>query len=146
MPKIMKKFFDLWNSSEEEEYDDEQEDIEYESEKNQKKESKNGESKILSIYKGRTKISCFKPDDYNGEIAEIANSLISGDVIVIDLEIESTSPDISRRIIDFLRGTVHAIKGKFVKVSRNTYVLSPNNVEINGTELINELENHDICI
>ena len=90
--------------------------------------------------------SSFKPVDYDSELSSIADSLISGKVIVIDLEIENKNPDISRRIIDFLRGTTYAIKGKFVKVAKNTYVLTPHNVEINGTELINELENNEIYV
>lgn len=144
MAGIMRKFFDMWSpSEEEEEYNSEIEDIE--SEKSQtiyEKES----PKVLNIRRGKTKISCFKPSEYNREIAEIADNLLAGDIVAINLEIELSHPEIAKRIIDFLRGTVHAVKGRFTRISKNTYVLTPNNVEISGRDLIDELENNDIYI
>lgn len=142
MPDFMKKFLSMWNPGEEEEYDDDEGD-----EKDipkHKFESK--DSKVLNISRGNTHICCFRPTEFDGDIADIANKLLTGNIVVMDLEINDTSPEISRRIVDFLRGAIFAIQGKFVRVSKNTYVLTPRNVEINGTDLINELANHDIYI
>jgi cell division inhibitor SepF len=141
MPNFVKKFLSMWDSSEEE-YDDDEGDEE--NIPRRKYESK--DSKVLSISRGKTQISCFKPTEFDGDIADIANKLISGNVVIMDLEISDSSPETSRRIVDFLRGAIFAIQGKFVRVSKNTYVLTPSNVEINGTDLINELANHDIYI
>ena len=145
MANFMKKFFSMWDPPEEEEYEDVKEE---ESTSNIKKsnDEQKKDSKVLNIYRGKTQISCFKPSSFDSDIAEIANNLISGNVIVIDLEIEESSPEISRRIIDFLRGTIFAIQGKFVRVSKNTYVLTPNNVDINGPDLINDLATNNIYI
>ena len=149
MAGMMKKIFDMINPSEEYEEEEEIEQSVPSDESSDFSESaKRARRKVLNIYKDDKKlsISCFKPVDYDSELSNIADSLISGKVIVIDLEIENKNPDVSRRIIDFLRGTTYAIKGKFVKVAKNTYVLTPHNVEINGTELINELENNEIYV
>ena len=146
MAGIVKKFLDMWNN--EEEYEDESDDQQEEENSiiTRRQTTKNEHSKILNIHRGKTQISCFKPDAYDGQIAEVANSLLTGSVVILDLELENTSPNIACRIIDFLRGSVHAVQGKFVKVSRNTYVLTPSTVEVNGADLINELASHDIYI
>ena len=148
MAGIMRKIFDMINPQEEYEFEDESVENfspnENNKAENSSEQSRRIKKKVLSIYKDKLSISCFKPDDYDSEIPEIADSLICGRVVVLDLDIENKNPDISRRIVDFLRGTTHAIKGKFMKVAKHTYVLTPNNVEINGTELINELENNEI--
>lgn len=147
MAGIVKKFLDMWNN--EEEYEDDEEELEEEgniTDRNRRKLRHSERSKVININGGKTKISCFKPDAYDGQIAEIANSLLNRHIVAVDLEIENTSPDIACRIIDFLRGTVHAVQGNFVKVSRNTYVLTPNTVEIDGADLINQLVSHDIYI
>ena len=141
MPSFVKKILSMWDPCEEEEYDDEGDE---ENVPKRKYESK--DSKVLNISRGKTQISCFKPTDFDIDISDIANKLLSGNVVIMDLEINDTSPEISRRIVDFLRGTIFAIQGKFVRVSRNTYVLTPSNVEINGADIINELANHDIYI
>lgn len=140
---IMKKLFDLWNP--EEDYEEINETTEVDSTSDLKYKNKN-DNKVVNIYKGKTIISCFKPSEYNSEILSITDKLLMGNVIVLDLELESKEPAIAQRIIDFLRGTIYAIEGKFVKVSRFAYVLSPHNVEINGAELISELADHDIYI
>lgn len=149
MAGMMKKIFDMINPSEEYEEEEEIEQSVPNDESSDLSESaRRARRKVLNIYKDDKKlsISCFKPVDYDSELSKIADSLISGKVIVLDLEIENKNPDVSRRIIDFLRGTTYAIKGKFVKVAKNTYVLTPSNVEINGTELINELEDNEIYV
>ncbi len=138
MPGFVKKILSMWDLREEEDYDDER------NEENVKRHKY--EPKVLNISRGKTQISCFKPSEFDGDISEIANKLLAGNVVIMDLEINDCSPEIARRIVDFLRGAIFAIQGKFVKVSKNTYVLTPSNVEINGTDLINELANHDIYI
>lgn len=141
MPSFMKKILSMWDPYEDDENDDEGDE---ENIPRHKHESR--DSKVLNISRGKTQISCFKPTEFDGDIADIANKLLSGNVVIMDLEINNDSPEVSRRIVDFLRGAIFAIQGKFVRVSKNTYVLTPSNVEINGTDLMNELANHDIYI
>lgn len=138
MAKLMKKIFDMISPAEED----------YGSGDDQigtvvREES---ESKVFNISKGKLVISCFKPNNYGADVTDIASSLISGDAVVLDLEIENSDPDSSRRIVDFLRGTVYAVKGKFVKVAKNTYVLTPSNVDINGAEVFSELASNGIYL
>ena len=149
MAGMMKKIFDMINPSEE--YEDEEgleQNVSVPNDESSdfSEPARRVKKKVLNIYKEKLSISCFKPNDYDSEVPSMADSLIAGRVIVLDLDIQNKNPDVSRRIIDFLRGTTHAIRGKFVKVARSTYVLTPHNVEINGTELINELEDNEIYV
>ena len=139
MAKLMRKIFDMISPAEEEYDEDDGEQV--------SSFSRSGnDGKVLNISKGKLVISCFKPNNYGADVTDIASSLISGDAVVLDLEIENSDPDSSRRIVDFLRGTVYAVKGKFVKVAKNTYVLTPSNVDINGAEVFSELASNGIYL
>ncbi|MDR1240550.1 MAG: cell division protein SepF [Oscillospiraceae bacterium] len=102
-------------------------------------------SKVVSIHKNNTKIVCFRPCSYDKEILGVAKGILEGCIVVLNLELERSSPDIARRIVDFLRGIVYAKCGMFVLVSENTYVLTPGGVEVSGTEIISEIEHNEVC-
>ena len=55
------------------------------------------------------------------------------------LNLESTNKDIARRLVDFLSGVAYASDGKIKRVAANTYIITPNSVDIMG-DLIDELE------
>ncbi|BED92074.1 MAG: cell division protein SepF [Candidatus Improbicoccus pseudotrichonymphae] len=101
-------------------------------------------SKLISIHRKSINIACFKPEEYGSKTLTIANELLGGNVVIINLA--GVSEDTARRIIDFLRGIVHAKSGKFMKVSDNTYVITPKNVGIVGSELVDELVNNDVYV
>ncbi|MDR1364264.1 MAG: cell division protein SepF [Oscillospiraceae bacterium] len=132
---------EMWNPSEESEnYENE----EFETKKPENNVTGNKRSKIVNIHKNNVKIVCFKPQSYDKEILSAADGIIEGSIVVLDLELEQTKPELACRIIDFLRGVVYAKGGKFMLVARNTYVLSPNGVEITGSKIISKLEQEDI--
>lgn len=138
MAAIMKKLMEMFTAENTEDNEDYVEETEREG-----IEVKKDNSKVLSIYRGKNKISCFKPMEYDKCVAEIADSLISGSVVVVDFGIEDTNPEIAQRIIDFLSGTTYAVQGKFFRVA-STCILAPNNVEVDGLDLVNELKNDNI--
>ena len=50
----------------------------------------------------------------------------------------------ARRILDFLSGVAYANDGKIKKVASNTYIIIPNNVDLTGDDLLDELENSGV--
>lgn len=59
------------------------------------------------------------------------------------LNLEQTSKDVSRRLIDFLSGVAYANNGQIQRVANSTYIITPYNVDIMG-DLLDELENSGV--
>lgn len=81
-----------------------------------------------------------KPERYE-DAASIADHLNAKKTIVLNLE--QTSKDVSRRLIDFLCGVAYANNGQMKRVANNTYIITPYNVDIMG-DLLDELENNGV--
>ncbi len=60
--------------------------------------------------------------------------------ITVVLNLEGRAPDLSRRVLDFLSGVTYANAGSIKQVAKNTYMLTPSNVELRG-DLMDELQN-----
>ena len=77
-----------------------------------------------------------KPDKFEDARA-IADHLNEKRTVVLNLE--SASKDVARRLIDLLNGVAYANGGQLKKVSTNTYIITPYNVNVSG-DLLDELE------
>lgn len=84
-----------------------------------------------------------KPEVF-ADAKEIANHLNSKKTVVLNLE--STTPDVTRRIIDFLGGVAYANGGNIKPVANNTFIITPYNVGFVGEDLVGELENNGVII
>lgn len=62
------------------------------------------------------------------DLPTIANHLLNHCTVVLNLE--ATSKEVSRRMIDFFMGLVYAIDGQLKKVAAATYIVTPCNVDI----------------
>ncbi|MGL5296621.1 MAG: cell division protein SepF [Culicoidibacterales bacterium] len=71
-----------------------------------------------------------EPKAYS-ESQEIADHLLNQRGVIVNLQ--RLSPDQGKRIIDFLSGTVYAIKGDIQKVGHNIFLCTPNSFGIAGT-------------
>lgn len=85
---------------------------------------------------GPMQLMLAKPERFEAA-AEIADNLRDGRAVLMNLE--TTSKEISRRLIDFLSGVAYAQGGRIKKVSANTYIITPNGVNLMG-DLMDELE------
>lgn len=85
---------------------------------------------------GKLQFVICKPEKFD-ECVSIGNHLLEKKVVVLNLE--STTKESSRRIIDFLGGVSFALKGQVKKVSVATYIIVPSNADISGEQL-EELE------
>lgn len=98
-------------------------------------------NKVVNIHTTtQLQVVLVKPDRFENA-AEIADHLREKRTVVLNLE--QTSKDVTRRVLDFLSGAAYANEGKVKKVALNTYIITPYNVDILG-DLIDELENNGL--
>ena len=98
-------------------------------------------NKVVNIHATtRLQVVLVKPDKYENS-REIADHLREKRTVVLNLE--NTSKDVARRILDFVSCVAYAQDGKIQKVAVSTYIVTPYNVEIMG-DLIDELENNGL--
>lgn len=142
MPGIVEKLKEMWNPSDEyyEENEGAQEIVNKEEPK-QLRSVSNG--KIVSINSGaKVKVVLSRPEHFGEEIKNIADELLKMHTVVLNLEVTPKSE--SRRLVDFLSGIAYAIGGKIKKVSTDTFVVTPCNVDIEGEDLLSEFENKGV--
>ncbi|MFG6118165.1 MULTISPECIES: cell division protein SepF [Thalassobacillus] len=71
-----------------------------------------------------------EPRNYN-EAQDIADHLVNRRAVVINLQ--RVDHHQAKRIVDFLSGTVYAIGGDIQKLGMQTFLCTPDNVEISGS-------------
>ena len=76
-----------------------------------------------------------KPERFE-DVTSIADHLNAKKTVVLNLEV--CDRDISRRIIDFLSGAAYAIGGNVRKVAVSTFIIVPNQVNIQGEVNLDE--------
>lgn len=74
-------------------------------------------------------VKVVKPTSFS-DCQDICDILLNGDAVIINLE--GFDAELSQRVMDFVSGTIYAIKGKISTISRFIYVVSPENVTISG--------------
>lgn len=89
---------------------------------------------------GPMQLMLAKPERFEAA-AEIADNLRDGHAVLMNLE--TTTKETARRLIDFLSGAAYAQGGRIKKVSANTYIITPTGVNLMG-DLMDELENTGI--
>ena len=148
MQGFVKKFKEMWAPSEdyEEEYEEnyEQETVtESDNISGRTRENYNPNNRVVNIHAAaKLQVVLFKPEKFGDETRNIADELLKMHTIVLNLE--QTSKEASRRIIDFLSGIAYANGGKIKKVATETFVVTPYNVDITGEDFMDELENNAV--
>ncbi len=150
MSSLVQKLKDMWTPPEDDF------DYEYEenndlssnartdsSEKIQRRASAQNGNKVVNIHAtAQLQVVLFKPERFGEDTREIADELIKMHTVVLNLE--NTSKDVSRRIIDFLSGVAYANSGQIKRVATSTYIITPYNVGLAGADLLDELENSGV--
>ena len=70
-----------------------------------------------------------KPEKFD-DASGIADSLNAKKTVVLNLE--ATSKEVSRRLVDFLSGVAYVLGGEMIRTNKNTIVISPSGVDISG--------------
>ena len=127
--------YDEYGYAEEESVDDFEEVVPYNSSPRR--------NKVVNISAtAKLQVAIFKPERFGEETRAIADELVKTHTVVLNLE--ETNKDMSRRIIDFLSGVAYANKGKIKRVASSTFIIIPNNVDLTGDDLLDELENSGV--
>ena len=100
-------------------------------------------NKVVNISAtAKLSVALFKPERFGEETRNIADELIKTHTVVLNLE--NTNKDMARRSIDFLSGVAYANRGKIKKVATSTFIIIPNNVDLTGDDLLDELEHSGV--
>lgn len=100
-------------------------------------------SKLNISVTAQLQVILVKPEKF-ADTKEIANHLNNKKTVVLNLE--ATTPDVTRRIIDFLGGVAYANGGSIKPVANNTFIITPYNVGFQGDELSAELESNGVLL
>ena len=107
-------------------------------------EEMNKRNKLVNIHAtAQLQVILVKPEVFQ-DTKQIADHLNSKKTVVLNLE--STTPDVTRRIIDFLGGVAYANGGNVKPVANNTFIITPYNVGFVGDDLVGELENNGVFL
>ncbi len=85
---------------------------------------------LTSMQQASSKVVLCEPRTYN-EAQEIADNIINRRAVVINLQ--RVDHQQAKRIVDFLSGTVYALNGDIQKLGAETFLCTPDNVNISGT-------------
>ncbi|MBQ2687661.1 MAG: cell division protein SepF [Clostridia bacterium] len=146
MAGFVDKFKRMWDAPDEEyEYDEygygDNDEAEAQEERYETRSSQR--NKVININAtAKLAVALFKPERFGEETRAIADELLKTHTVVLNLE--NTNRDMSRRIIDFLSGVAYANGGKIKKVASSTFIIIPNNVDLTGDDLLDELENNGV--
>ena len=77
-----------------------------------------------------SKMILLEPRAYS-EGQQIADHLKNRSAVVVNLK--RVTPDVAKRIVDFLYGTIYAINGDFKKLGGGIFLFTPNNVKVDGS-------------
>ena len=103
----------------------------------------NGNKRMNISVTAQLQVILVKPEKF-ADTKEIANHLNNKKTVVLNLE--ATTPDVTRRIIDFLGGVAYANGGSIKPVANNTFIITPYNVGFQGDELSAELESNGVLL
>ena len=97
-----------------------------------------GRSKTVSFNpQSQMQVVLVKPERYE-DVTSIADHMNEKKTVVLNLE--ATDRDLSRRIVDFLSGATYANHGNIRKVSKGTFLIVPNGVDMMGDLMLEDFE------
>ncbi|WP_449353978.1 cell division protein SepF [Virgibacillus natechei] len=85
---------------------------------------------LTSLQQPASKVVLYEPRTYN-EAQEIADNIVNRRAVVVNLQrLDGTQ---AKRVVDFLSGTVYAVNGDIQKLGSETFLCTPDNVDVSGT-------------
>jgi len=126
------KFKNFFNTDDEYEYIEKEVDVPIEETSSFESKQSNNKNvvSLTAIQQSSSKVVLYEPRSYN-EVQEIADNLLNKRAVIINLQRIDTTQ--AKRIVDFLSGTVYAIKGDIQKLGLSTFLCTPENVDVSGT-------------
>lgn len=98
--------------------------------------------KVVSIHSSsQYQVVVVKPERFE-DASGIADHLIAKRAVLLNLE--AVTPDLKRRLVDFLSGVAYTNGGQIKPVANSTYIITPCNINVMGESMIDELGNHGV--
>ncbi len=79
---------------------------------------------------GNIELKVIRPESI-GEVSDIADHLLRGCTVVLNLEL--LDKETITRMLDFLRGVAYTIDGEISHVSKSTYIITANGIDISDS-------------
>ena len=99
-------------------------------------------SKVVSIHSNsQYQVVVVKPERFE-DASGIADHLIAKRAVLLNLE--AATPDLKRRLVDFLSGVAYTNGGQIKPVANSTYIITPCNVNVLGESMIDEVGSHGV--
>lgn len=99
-------------------------------------------SKVVSIHNtNQYQVVVVRPEKFE-DASGIADHLIAKRAVLLNLE--AATPDLKRRLVDFLSGVAYTNGGQIKPVANSTYIITPCNVNVMGESMIDELGSHGV--
>lgn len=71
---------------------------------------------------------------FNTQVMEVADHLIAGRPVVLNLE--GASKEATKRIIDFFSGVAYTIQGQLKTIATGIYIVTPSSVDVSNESLL----------
>ncbi len=94
----------------------------------------------VSLGGSSIELKVVRPEQFE-DVSSIADHLLSGRTVVLNLE--AASKEMARRLLDFLSGVAYSIDGQMKRVANNTYIITPNNVDVSDSTLRGERADYE---
>ena len=86
---------------------------------------------IILLLVSSLELKVIRPDRFES-VSQIADHLLNRRTVVLNLELLDNSTMI--RMLDFLNGVTYSIDGDIKNVSKSTFIITPNNVDVSDNE------------
>lgn len=92
--------------------------------------SRRKKGQVVSIHtQKQVKVVVMEPKTYE-DVQAIADNLKNRRAVVVNLE--NADKDLSRRVVDFVSGTIYALNGSSQKVGTGIFLFAPSNVDVSA--------------
>ena len=84
---------------------------------------------VLNMSSGKQEVVLFHAKTFD-DAAKAANELRKKKAVILNME--NVEKALTRRVVDFLSGSVYALDGSVKKIAQSTYLFCPHNMDIVG--------------
>ena len=91
---------------------------------------------VLSMGNGKQEVVLFHAKTFD-DAAKAADELRKKKAVILNME--NVDKGLTRRVVDFLSGSIYAMDGSVKKIAQSTYLFCPHNMDIVG-DLENQVE------
>ena len=91
--------------------------------------STNFGGQVLNMSSGKQEVVLFHAKTFD-DAAKAADELRKRKAVILNME--NVDKSLTRRVVDFLSGSVYALDGRVKKVAQSTYLFCPHNMDVVG--------------